>query len=37
VVNSLVSHLNEHIGNESDLFFLTLLKDQEKALNVPAR
>ena len=33
----LLSHLNEHLGNESDMFFLTLLKDQARALNVPAR
>lgn len=33
----LVNHLDEHIGNESDMFFLILLKDQAKSLNVPAR
>ena len=33
----LLNHLEEHIGSESDLFFLTLLKDQAKALIVPSR
>ena len=31
------NHVIEHIGSESDLFLITLLKDQAKALNVPAR
>lgn len=33
----LKSHLTEHTGNESDTFFLTLLHDQAKALNMPSR
>ena len=33
----LLNHLEEHIGSESDLFFLTLLKDQGKAVNVLSR
>jgi hypothetical protein len=33
----LLNHLEEHIGSESDMFLLTLLKDQAKALNVPSR
>lgn len=33
----LLNHLEDHIGSESDMFFITLLKDQAKALNVPSR
>ena len=33
----LINHLEKHVGNESDMFFFILLKDQAKALNVPAR
>ena len=33
----LLNHLESHIGSESDMFFITLLKDQAKALNVPSR
>jgi hypothetical protein len=33
----LLNHLEEHLASESDMFFLTLLKDQAKALNVPSR
>jgi hypothetical protein len=33
----LLNHLENHIGSESDMFFITLLKDQAKALNVPSR
>jgi hypothetical protein len=33
----LLNHLEEHIGSESDMFFITLLKDQAKALNVTSR
>lgn len=33
----LKSHIIEHTGNESDTFFLTLLQDQAKALNMPSR
>ena len=33
----LKSHLSDHIGNESDNFFLLLLKDQAKAINMPSK
>ena len=33
----LINNLEEHVGNESDMFFFILFKDQAKALNVPAR
>ena len=31
------SHIIEHTGSECDTFFLTLLQDQAKALNMPSR
>ena len=33
----ILNHFEDHIGSESDMFFITFLKDQAKALNVPSR
>ena len=33
----LENHIVEHIGSESDLLFINLLKDQAIALNTPSR
>ncbi len=31
------THVAEHTGSESDSFFITLLNDQAKALNMPSK